>query len=218
MWDLLGPGINLVSLALQGRFLITGPPGKPSNTTGWEDCPLPIEVLASLSKIIYNHLTMEISLVIQWLRLHVSTLGDRGSIPGQETKIPHALQCSQQLKKKIFFLSHLTVWVYFWALYCRGPQSLGHRAVLIQSLLGTRPYSSRRVASEWTKLHLPLPIVHVTAWTIFPLIPRKKCFLWNSSLVSKMLGTTALFYSIGWYVCLYASTTLFWLLEIPYEF
>ena len=30
MWDLAGPGIELVSLALQGRFLTTGPPGKPS--------------------------------------------------------------------------------------------------------------------------------------------------------------------------------------------
>ena len=29
MWDLPGPGIKLVSLALQGRFLTTGPPGKP---------------------------------------------------------------------------------------------------------------------------------------------------------------------------------------------
>ena len=42
--------------------------------------------------------------MIQWLRLHASTLGDRGSIPGQETKIPHALQCSQQFFKKNFFL------------------------------------------------------------------------------------------------------------------
>ena len=30
MWDLTGPGIEPVSLALQGRFLTTGPPGKPS--------------------------------------------------------------------------------------------------------------------------------------------------------------------------------------------
>ena len=30
MWDLPRPGIELVSLALQGRFLTTGPPGKPA--------------------------------------------------------------------------------------------------------------------------------------------------------------------------------------------
>ena len=29
-WDLLGPGIELVSFALQGEFLIAGPPEKPS--------------------------------------------------------------------------------------------------------------------------------------------------------------------------------------------
>ena len=29
------------------------------------------------------------SLVVQWLRLHVSTVGGTGSIPGQGTKIPH---------------------------------------------------------------------------------------------------------------------------------
>ena len=29
MWDHLGPGIELVSLALQGRLLTTEPPGKP---------------------------------------------------------------------------------------------------------------------------------------------------------------------------------------------
>ena len=30
------------------------------------------------------------SLVVQWLRLHASTVGIMGSIPGQGTKIPHA--------------------------------------------------------------------------------------------------------------------------------
>jgi len=29
MWDLPGPGIKLISPALAGRFLTTGPPGKP---------------------------------------------------------------------------------------------------------------------------------------------------------------------------------------------
>ena len=29
MWDLPGPGMELMSLALQGRFLTTGKPGKP---------------------------------------------------------------------------------------------------------------------------------------------------------------------------------------------
>ena len=36
------------------------------------------------------------SLAVQWLRLHASTAGDTGSIPGQGTKIPH----TAWLKKK----------------------------------------------------------------------------------------------------------------------
>ena len=32
-----------------------------------------------------------ISLVVQWLRLHASSAGGLGSIPGQGTKIPHAV-------------------------------------------------------------------------------------------------------------------------------
>ena len=35
------------------------------------------------------------SLVVQWLGLHASAAGDTGSNPGQGTKIPHALRCSQ---------------------------------------------------------------------------------------------------------------------------
>ena len=31
MWDLPEPGVKLVSLALQGGFLASGPPGKPHN-------------------------------------------------------------------------------------------------------------------------------------------------------------------------------------------
>ena len=38
------------------------------------------------------------SLVVQLLRLHVSTAGDVGSIPGQGTKIPHAMQHGQKMK------------------------------------------------------------------------------------------------------------------------
>ena len=37
MWDLPGPGIELVSLPLQGEFLTTGPPGKPSPADLFKD-------------------------------------------------------------------------------------------------------------------------------------------------------------------------------------
>ena len=39
-------------------------------------------------------------LVDQWLRFHAHSSGDTGSIPGQGTKIPHAIWCGK--KKKIF--------------------------------------------------------------------------------------------------------------------
>ena len=40
--------------------------------------------------------------MVQWLRLHASTMAGMASIPGGETKIPHAVQCSQKklVKKK----------------------------------------------------------------------------------------------------------------------
>ena len=39
-------------------------------------------------------------MVVQWLRLHAITAGGRGSIPGLETKIPHALQPKKKRKKE----------------------------------------------------------------------------------------------------------------------
>ena len=41
-----------------------------------------------------------ISLVVQRLRLQASNAGGVGSIPGQGTKIPHAVQCGQIKKKQ----------------------------------------------------------------------------------------------------------------------
>ena len=37
-----------------------------------------------------------ISLMIEWLRLHASNAGGAGSIPGQGTKIPHAMGHGQK--------------------------------------------------------------------------------------------------------------------------
>ena len=37
--------------------------------------------------------------VVRWLRLHAASAGDLGSIPGQGTKISHAAQCGQKIKK-----------------------------------------------------------------------------------------------------------------------
>ena len=40
---------------------------------------------------------------VQWLRLHATTAGGVGSIPGRGTKIPHAGQCGQKIKGFVFF-------------------------------------------------------------------------------------------------------------------
>ena len=34
---------------------------------------------------------------LKWVRLHASTAGGVGSIPGQGTKIPQAMQCGQEV-------------------------------------------------------------------------------------------------------------------------
>ena len=43
------------------------------------------------------------SLVVQWLRLCISTAGGVGLIPGRGAKIPHAMQCGQKKRKKKMF-------------------------------------------------------------------------------------------------------------------
>ena len=40
------------------------------------------------------------SLAVQWLRLHTSSAGGAGLIPGQGTRIPHATRHSQKVRKK----------------------------------------------------------------------------------------------------------------------
>ena len=46
------------------------------------------------------------------LRLRASTAGGTGSIPDQETKIPHATRCSQK-KKKICYSTPMFIAVLF---------------------------------------------------------------------------------------------------------
>ena len=42
--------------------------------------------------------SLGISLVVQWLRLHILNAGATGSIPGWGTKVPHASWHSQKIK------------------------------------------------------------------------------------------------------------------------
>ena len=47
--------------------------------------------------------------MVQWLRLHVSTSGGMGSIPGQGTKIPCAAPQGQKIKKSSFFYEMMII-------------------------------------------------------------------------------------------------------------
>ena len=66
-------------------------------------------VLIMISSIVYQEYNQfffikrknRSSVVVQWLRLHASTVGDTSSIPGPRTKIPQAAQCSQKQKRTI---------------------------------------------------------------------------------------------------------------------
>ena len=80
--------------------------------------------------------------------------------------------------------------------YNRSPQPPGADRILVCGLLRTGPHSRRWAVGQQAKLHLPLPIVHITAWTIPPIArittpPWKNCLPRNRSLVPKRLGTTA---------------------------
>ena len=39
-------------------------------------------------------------MVVQWLKLHTSSVGGMGSTPGWKTKIPHAVSTAKKKKKK----------------------------------------------------------------------------------------------------------------------
>ena len=43
------------------------------------------------------------SLAVQWVRLHAANAEGMGSIPGQGTKIPHAVKCSQKINNNSNF-------------------------------------------------------------------------------------------------------------------
>lgn len=45
-------------------------------------------------------------MVVQWLKLHTSSVGGIGSTPGWKTKIPHAVSTARKKKKKVVLKSH----------------------------------------------------------------------------------------------------------------
>ena len=60
-------------------------------------------------------INMGTSLAIQWLRLHASNSGGIDLSPGQATKIPHVMQCSQ--KKRFIWSNFLKIlYLFIWLL------------------------------------------------------------------------------------------------------
>ena len=51
------------------------------------------------------------ALEVQWLWFHAFTAGGTGSLPGQVTKIPHAVLCGPQKITKTKIRSMLLAWV-----------------------------------------------------------------------------------------------------------
>ena len=62
-----------------------------------------LQLLKGLIKNKQINKPLRTSLAFQWLRLHASTSGGAGLIPGWGTKTLHGMQCDP--KKKKFFLS-----------------------------------------------------------------------------------------------------------------
>ena len=58
------------------------------------------------------------SLAVQWLGLRASTAGGTNSIPGQGTKIPHAMQHSQKKKKESAALCYNLTKIYLHGILC----------------------------------------------------------------------------------------------------
>lgn len=70
-------------------------------TAGWNLLPQHREVIISLLSTHQKHPQFpETSKAVQWLRLHISTAGGSGSIPGWCTKIPQAVWLGSKEKRK----------------------------------------------------------------------------------------------------------------------
>ena len=102
MWDLPGPGIRLVSAALQNRFMTTGPPGKKKKNKKQKNPSFLRTRTFTLSLNLEMSRTGS-SLVVQWLILSTFTAECPGFNPRfGGTKNLQAVWCSKKntLKKK----------------------------------------------------------------------------------------------------------------------
>ena len=60
------------------------------------------EILKELQILLFKICNLQNSLAVRWLGPCAFTSGDPGSMPGGESKIPHATRSGQEKKKVIF--------------------------------------------------------------------------------------------------------------------
>ena len=91
------------------------------------------------------------------------------------------------------------MYISFLQLDTRGPQPPGRGPAVVRAWPVRNRAAQQEVSSgQAAKLHLPLPIARITAWTIppnpLPRLPWKNYLPRNQSLVPKRLGTAELDY------------------------
>ena len=97
------------------------------------------------------------SLVAQWLRLHASSARGTGSIPGQRTKIPHAVWPKKIHSKERILPVNTTARIQ--TMVCFSSRSISiivfYTIFQGQNLTGYSPWGSQRVGqTEWLTLLL----------------------------------------------------------------
>ena len=91
-------------------------PGGPNSISESYSMPPPYNphpTIRKFSQFCLQNISRGNSLVVQWLRLHASTAGGAGSIPGRGTKIPHAARYGQKkkfLEFDYFFTAPTLAW------------------------------------------------------------------------------------------------------------
>ena len=129
------------------------------------------------------------SLLVQWLRLHASTVGGMGSIPRWGTKIPHAVWCSQKNHVCILSICFCTLNIFA---FCMLISSLSHgfsdhfdclSSFLAESLGGIHGdffrYSKVCLQPSWLALSLyewDILSSLLLSWHIFNILTKYCCW------------------------------------------
>ena len=120
---LLGNCIRNISIYLQQMDLIKYPPrGQDEHWLDSGDCQsleklshknmsVSLASMGNTSPNEYQNMSLQTSLVVQWLRFCTSTARGRASNPGGGTKILHAMWLEQKKKKSLSITSCQKLWL-----------------------------------------------------------------------------------------------------------